>query len=114
MSKKDEPKTMVLDLAKTLSYLSELQKTKDQVYVTVEGMALLEGVVIGGHNKVRVVSEKDYIFREDDLLQIISDKEYTIKRWETQYQEKIDFTNARIANLTKKFNKRKGWFNSLF
>jgi len=61
MSQDKQIKTMTLDLAKVLSYLTELQKTNNQVYVTPEGVAFLEGVVVSGSPKVKVVSYYDYL-----------------------------------------------------
>lgn len=54
-----EVKAQVLDLAKVLSYLTELQKTNNQDYVTDKGLALLEGLVLGG-SKVKVVGYDKY------------------------------------------------------
>ena len=51
----DTIKAQTIDLAKTLSYLLELSKTKNQSYVTKEGIALLEGVCLAGNGKVKVV-----------------------------------------------------------
>lgn len=58
MKKQDkEIKTMTLDLAKVISYLNELQKTNNQNYITPEGLAFLEGVVLAGNGKVKVISK---------------------------------------------------------
>ena len=75
MSKKKEvdPKTMILDLAKTISYLAELGKTNNQNYVTPEGLALLEGVVIGGNGKVKVIDYDEYLACANELPKLYSE-----------------------------------------
>lgn len=56
--KDEDIKEMSLDLAKTISYLNELQKTNNQNYVTKEGLAFLEGVLLSGNKDVRVMPYK--------------------------------------------------------
>lgn len=66
-----EIKIMTLDLAKTISYLNELQKSNNQNYVTKEGLAFLEGVVLAGNNKVKVVPlqrHKEVINKLNDII----------------------------------------------
>lgn len=55
-----EIKTMTLDLAKIISYLNELQKSNNQNYITTEGLALLEGVVLAGNGKVKTIDYSVY------------------------------------------------------
>lgn len=70
MAKGVDVKTMTIDLAKTLSYLTQLENSKDQIYVTKEGVALLEGVVLGGNDKVKVMPKDTF----DDKVKECSDK----------------------------------------
>jgi len=51
----EEIKEMTLDLAKVVSYLNELQKANNQNYVTPEGIAFLEGVLLSGNKEVRIM-----------------------------------------------------------
>lgn len=59
--KDEEIKEMSLDLAKTISYLNELQKSNNQNYVTKEGLAFLEGVLLSGNKEVRVMPYKKQV-----------------------------------------------------
>ena len=57
---KTDIKSMTLDLAKVISYLNELQTTNNQNYITPEGLAFLEGVVMSGNAKVKVISKEQH------------------------------------------------------
>ena len=59
--KDEDIKEMSLDLAKTISYLNELQKSNNQNYVTKEGLAFLEGVLLSGNKEVRVMAYKKQV-----------------------------------------------------
>ena len=96
-----EIKAMTLDLAKTLSYLTELEKTNNQVYATKEGMALLEGVVIAGNGKVKVVSSDIYKVLDTENTKLIKDLE--------DMRDRKNKAIMRIAEL--KEDKKGFWFN---
>lgn len=85
-----EIKIQTIDLGKTISYLAELQKSNNQNYVTKEGLALLEGIVLTGNNsKVKVT---DYQIAENMIQNL---------------QQKILMQNDTIRGLKIK---KKSWF----
>ncbi len=103
---------MTLDLAKIISYLNELQKSNNQNYITPEGLALLEGVVLAGNGKAKVIALEHYVLLEGLFKKENEENEFLNERLNCE----LDGDTLQVKNLKQEIRQLKSkipWWNKL-